>query len=86
MTGAAFLHAALVFAIIVGSELFLMSLAARASAWSARRGALQDLSAALGARGVAFQPERAALTQAIRLARQIEGLGGAVARVTQSLR
>lgn len=84
VTGAAFLHAALVFAIIVGGELFLMSLAARVSAWSARRGALQDLSAALGARGVAFHPERAALTQAIRFARQIEGLGGAVARVTQS--
>lgn len=78
-----FVQAALVFAVIVAAELLLLSLAARLAAWSARRGALRDLRTALAARGHAYGPERSAVAQALALARQIQGLEGAVARTAQ---
>jgi len=73
-------QAVLVFAVIVAAELLLLSVAARLSAWSARRGALRDLRAALAGRGRAFQPERAAVTRALDLARRTEGLEAALAQ------
>lgn len=76
-------QAALVLAVILGAELLLLSLAARLSAWSARQGALRDLRAALGARALAFGPERAALDRATTLAREVGNLDSAVARITR---
>ncbi len=81
--GMAFVQAALVFAVLMGTELLALSLASRLSAWSARQGALRDLRAALSTHGEAFNPERTALAQTRALARALERLEGAVARVTQ---
>lgn len=66
LPGNYFLHAAAVLAIILAVELFIMSLAARFFAWSARRRASRDLRAALLAGGYAFIPERGALVEAQR--------------------
>lgn len=57
-----FLNAFIVLLIIVGGELVLMSLLARFSAWTARRGAIRDLRVALSSAGHAFTREREALT------------------------
>jgi hypothetical protein len=79
----AVVQALLVFGVLTGGELLLMSIATRVSAWSARRGARRDLRLALDTCGAAFRPERAALARASALAREVETLEGAVARVTQ---
>jgi hypothetical protein len=55
-----------VLAIILGLELAVLSILARALAWSARRAATRDLRTALLAGGIAFVPERTAVAEAIR--------------------
>jgi energy-coupling factor transporter ATP-binding protein EcfA2 len=71
-------QAAVVFGIVLGTELLLFSLAIRGSAWSARRATLKDLRAVLAARGKAFAPERTAINQALTLAKRITTLKDAV--------
>jgi uncharacterized membrane protein (DUF485 family) len=58
-----FLNSITVLAIILFGELFLMSIIARALAFSARRGAIRDLRIALASTGHAFTRERKALEQ-----------------------
>jgi GTPase SAR1 family protein len=74
----AIVQAAVVFGIVLGAELLLLSLAIRLSAWSARRATLRDLRTALTVRGKAYTPERSAVAQALALAKQIDPLKKAV--------
>ena len=74
LTGDYFLHASAVLAILLGVELLVMSTVARIFAWSARGRAARDLRTALLGGGIAFAPEREALTQALDAAKQVEGL------------
>jgi len=73
-----FLHALTVLLIILGVEIFLLSVLARIFAWSARRGAVTDLRGAFFMTGAAYRPEREALKQARGTVANIEELRGAV--------
>ncbi|MCC6796473.1 MAG: GTPase domain-containing protein [Candidatus Hydrogenedentes bacterium] len=80
LPGNYFVHAGAVLAILLAVELFLMSLAARLFAWSARRSATRALRTALLAGGYAFIPERSALAEALQsisdvhtMAREVTG-------------
>jgi GTPase SAR1 family protein len=88
LSGAFLMHSLAVLGIILGGELLFMSLLIRILAWSARKGAVRDLSLALspGAQRapsegeeatamLAFAPERAALDEAAALADQARSLG-----------
>lgn len=69
-----FVHAGAVLAIILGIELFAMSLCARLFAWSARRSATRALRTALLTGGYAFIPERSALAEARQSVDEIRSL------------
>jgi energy-coupling factor transporter ATP-binding protein EcfA2 len=73
-----FFHAGVVFAVLLIAEMIVTSTLARLSAWSARRGAIGDLRAALALPGAAFAPQRAALEEATRVTQQIAELRSAL--------
>ena len=73
-----FLHALTVLAILLGVELFLLSLAARLCAWGIRRSSLHDLSAAIHAPGLAFRAEARLLEETRRIAGRIERIRDAI--------
>lgn len=76
-----FLHAGAVFAIILGVELFLLSLAIHVAAWSARQSALGDLRIGLIGNRVAFARERQTLQHADAVIQEVRALRQSLAEV-----
>lgn len=73
-----FFHGATVLAIMLTGEILIMSALARLMAWSARRGAVSDLRAAMFLPGAAYAPERGALEGAASAIERIETVRKAV--------
>ena len=71
-------HALMVLVILLGAELFVLSLLARAAAWAARTRALNALQIALYAPDLAFRPERRILEDARRLLDTVDQLKRAI--------
>ncbi|MEX2016207.1 MAG: hypothetical protein WD873_06170, partial [Candidatus Hydrogenedentales bacterium] len=76
-----FLHAGAVFAIILGVELFLFSLAIHVAAWSARQSALGDLRIGLIGNRVAFARERQTLQHAAAVIAEVRALHQSLAQL-----
>ena len=76
--GAFFLHTAVVLMILLGVELFVFSLLARALAWSVRRHALRSLSAVLMQKTLAFEREKELHGSALAIVNTIERIRDAV--------
>ncbi|MCP4641350.1 MAG: GTPase domain-containing protein [bacterium] len=69
-----FTHTGAVLGILLVAELVVLSILLRLSAWSARLSAARHLTAALQTTGLAFQPERAQLKEAIDMVEQVTKL------------
>jgi GTPase SAR1 family protein len=67
-------HTALIAAMIIAAELFVISIIARSFAWSARRSALAALRKSFGRGIVAFHHERARLDNALGLVQEVRRL------------
>jgi len=78
LSGAFFVHALAVLAIILAAELLVISLLVRILAWGVRKRATLDLRRALLESSAAFVPQREALDVALRIAAEMRELGDAV--------
>lgn len=78
LTGAFFIHAGAVLAIIATAELFLLAITSRMLAWSARQSALKALRQALARGAPAFQTELRQLGDARAMLDEIAALHGDV--------
>lgn len=78
LTGVFFVHAASVLAILLLTELLLLSVTTRALAWSARQAGVRALQSAVGEPGMGFQSERDHLAE---VTAQVERIGRLAAEV-----
>ncbi len=74
-----FLHAGSVLGILLVSEIFVLSVAARLFAWSARRAAISDLRKSLEGHATAYQQEQCSITEALENIQRI----GEVAKIVR---
>ncbi len=78
-----FLHAFTVLALLLGLEIFVLTMLVRAAAWHARTAAQRDLRLALAAPFLAFQPEKALIDAAEEKIAEIEALHDRVMGATE---
>ena len=71
-------HTSAVLVLLLVAELFVLALLARSAAWAARRSALRSLRVALAGTAVAFQAEKACITEARAVARDIARIADAI--------
>lgn len=69
-----FFHASVLFLILAGMEMALLSLAVRIWAWWARRQSRRDMRSSVAAPGLAFAPERALVQEARATLARIQSL------------
>ena len=81
LSGTSFLHAAVVFLILVVTEITLLTIGVRILAWGARRRGIVDLKKALNAPGLAFRKEKQMLTAIEETAEVLRKLHAEVAGV-----